>query len=236
LLTVSRTLAQILASTGISPRKIVVIPNGADDPSNTNINPVKGAPAFHGRTVIGFVGFVRAWHKLDWLFDLVSREGSRRNLHLLVVGDGAGLSAAADLLGDRVTITGAVQPDDVSKFLNEMDIAVQPSATPYSSPIKIFEYMAHGRAIVAPDMPNFREILDRDCALFFEPQDQAAFEAAILHLCDHPALRASMGEAARQSYLIRRLSWENAAERVKLAALDCLSQHLQADAVGGQCS
>lgn len=229
-LPVSHSLARLLETAGVPPDRIAVVPNGADRHPITQTlsgDAAKESLGLRGRTVIGFVGFVRAWHKLDWAIDVVSREGVRRNLHLLLVGDSAEVCDATPLassrLNGRLTVTGAVAPNEVSKYLAAVDIAVQPGATEYASPIKIFEYMAQGRAIVAPDTANIREILDESCAVLFDPDDRDAFSAAVLRLCDNPAERNDIGRAARQRLLDMGLTWQHAAERVRAVALEVAS-------------
>ena len=69
--------------------------------------------------------------------------------------------------------------------MSAFDVALQPNATPYSSPLKLYEYMALGRAIVAPDQGNIREVLTNDeNGLLFRPDDDQAFRAAVERLCE----------------------------------------------------
>jgi glycosyltransferase involved in cell wall biosynthesis len=86
---------------------------------------------------------------------------------------------------------------------------------PYASPLKVFEYMAAGRAIVAPDQPNIREVLrDGETALLFDPGKPGALWEAIGRLAGDPALRARLGAAARAEVLSRDLTWAGNARRV----------------------
>jgi glycosyltransferase involved in cell wall biosynthesis len=88
---------------------------------------------------------------------------------------------------------------------------------PYASPLKIVEYLALGRAIVAPASRNIMEVLrDGENALLFSPDDPAAFGAAIERLSNDPALRARLAVAARRTIEARDLTWvanARAAER-----------------------
>jgi glycosyltransferase involved in cell wall biosynthesis len=87
--------------------------------------------------------------------------------------------------------------------------------TPYSSPLKLFEYLQLGRAIVAPDAENIREVLTNGKdALLFDPATDGALEAALFRLCVDPSLRARLGEAARQTIVKRSLTWSRNAQRV----------------------
>jgi glycosyltransferase involved in cell wall biosynthesis len=91
------------------------------------------------------------------------------------VGDGparAAIESLTESLGipDRVTVTGIIDRDEVARYVGVFDIALQPDVVEYASPLKLFEYMALGKAIIAPDRANIREILThgRD-ALLFDP-------------------------------------------------------------------
>jgi len=227
-LAVSRALKQRLEASGVCHERIEVVPNGANPvaPSKATLPAViKLKDALHGRTVIGFLGFVRSWHKIDWVIELILREGVARNLHLLIVGEHTGVSARAgadlDRLKHRMTVTGPIPFDEVYHYLSAIDVAVQPGSTEYASPIKIFEYMAAGRAIIAPDQPNIREILDDTCAVLFEPERQSTFDAAVLDLCENPWKRDTLGRAAKRR-LLEGQTWRHAAERVKKVAEDVL--------------
>ena len=106
------------------------------------------------------------------------------DVHLLIVGDGparAAVEEAARKAGtaDRVHVTGAVKRPDMPDHIAAFDIALQPAATPYASPMKVFEYLAMGKPCIACDQPNLREILDDgESGLFFTPGDHAGLAQA----------------------------------------------------------
>src|SRR5690606_10742188 len=115
--------------------------------------------------------------------------GNGPDLHFLVVGEGPAREDIARRarergVADRVTFTGLVPRDDIANVVAAFDIALQPDVVPYASPLKLFEYMILGCAIVAPDTPNIREVLtDGDGAALFDTADPAAFRGAIDRLC-----------------------------------------------------
>lgn len=75
--------------------------------------------------------------------------------------------------------------------------------------------MAAGRAIVAPDQPNIREVLrDGETALLFDPADPQTMWRAIARLIEDAALRARLGAAARAEILARDLTWSGNARRI----------------------
>ena len=84
----------------------------------------------------------------------------------------------------------------------------------YTSPLKLFEYMAAGRAIVASDLPGWADVLvGGETALLAPPDDTAAWTAAINRLHEDSGLRARLGEEARESAMAR-YTWAARAEAI----------------------
>ncbi|MFL1463380.1 glycosyltransferase family 4 protein [Roseococcus sp. DSY-14] len=215
-LPVTEVLAGHVAAAGVPRARIAVIPNGIELEEFPDPLPAPGGDPL----VLGFVGFVRDWHGLDGVVRGIAAWQGPPALSLLVVGEGParpGLEALARELGvaDRVRFTGLAQREDVPGHVAGFDIALQPAAVPYASPLKVFEYMAAGRAIVAPDQPNLREVLaDGRTALLFDPAAPGALWAAIGRLAADAGLRARLGAAARAEVLARDLTWAGNARRV----------------------
>lgn len=219
-LPVTSVLAGHLAAAGVPASRIEVVPNGIDVAEFAGLAPV--AP--DGAVRLGFVGFIRDWHGLDGVLRSLAAWREEPRIGFTVVGDGParpGLAALAAELGidDRVRFTGLAARAAVPGLVAGFDIALQPAAVPYASPLKVFEYMAAGRAIVAPDQPNIREILDHDrTALLFEPGRPDAMWQAVLRLARDAALRARLGDAARAEVLARDFTWAGNARRVAALA------------------
>jgi glycosyltransferase involved in cell wall biosynthesis len=222
-LPVTGVLAQIVSDYGVPRSRITVIPNGIDPDRFSavpDMDTAKAALGMPSRLVIGFTGFIRGWNAVHRLIDFVALHHARFDLHILVVGDGPARDSLQDHarargVADRLTIAGIVARDDVARYIAAFDIAVLPGLTPYSSPLKLFEYMQLGRAIVAPDTENIREILTngRDALLFDAAQD-GSLEDSLVRLCGDLALRARLGNAARQTITTKSLTWNRNAERV----------------------
>ncbi len=212
---VTGVLARCVESYGVPPSRITVIANGINKARFADI-----PPANHPGIVLGFTGFIRGWNALDRIVDVVATHGARLDLRLKIVGDGparADIMAHATRAGvaHRVAITGVVERHGVAAEVAGFDIAVIPGLTPYSSPLKLFEYMALGRAIVAPDTANIREILtDGVNALLFDPEAAGAMEQALLRLCEDRNLREALGTAARAEIDTAGLTWRHNAQRV----------------------
>lgn len=223
-LPVTDVLADYLRDAGVPDTRIRVIPNGINKErflKDIDTRIVRERLQLDGSLVLGFTGFVRDWHGLNHVVDLLAEQRDGQRLHLLVVGDGPareGLEAQARELGvsDQVTFTGVIGRDEVAQYIAAFDVALQPAVTRYASPLKLFEYMALGRAIVAPDMRNIKEILtDGVDSLLFDPEVEGGFKSAIERICGDHELRSQIGEAARAAITEKALTWENNARRIE---------------------
>jgi glycosyltransferase involved in cell wall biosynthesis len=98
-----------------------------------------------------------------------------------------------------------------------MDAAVAPYPRPerfYFSPLKVYEYMAAGLAVVASRVGQLEELIrHRDNGLLCPPGDGPALAGALEELRDDPGLRRCLGEAARAT-VRHRYTWEEAARRI----------------------
>ena len=231
-LPVTGVLARIVAGYGVPDERVTVIPNGVNPCRFGAVSDIVSARAALGlppRLVLGFTGFIRGWNAVHRLIDFVARYRRVFDLHVLVVGDGPARESLEEHarrqgVADRLSITGTVERDEVARHVAAFDIAVLPGLTPYSSPLKLFEYLQLGRAIVAPDSENIREILtDKENALLFDPEKEEALEAAMLRLCGDTELRRALGSGAVRTIRAKSLTWDHNADRI-VAIADALVQ------------
>ncbi|MFN8378910.1 MAG: glycosyltransferase family 4 protein [Anaerolineae bacterium] len=123
------------------------------------------------------------------------------------------------LPGDRFLYAGQVHPDRVAVALAALDVAAMPFPWTehfafYASPIKLFEYMAAGCAIVASDLPSTAEVVrSGETALLVPPSDGEALAEAIIRLKAELALRQSLGEAAR-ALVLAEYTWDGRAQHI----------------------
>lgn len=219
-LPVTQVLAGIIRrDTGLDNQ--VVIPNGIDldkfhAPADSQA--LRQSLGIGDRFVIGFTGFVREWHRMELVIDILA-EYRQRELVLLLVGDGP---ARADLeayareqqVADRLVITGIVERERVNEYVALFDVALQPAVTPYASPLKMFEYLVMGKLIVAPDADNIREILDDDQnGLLFPKDDPEAFKRRVVDAIE-TGDRARICANAARTIEDRNFTWKANAERV----------------------
>ena len=201
--------------------RVAVVPDGtavtassAEDAGRTP------PPAF----TIGYAGHLYPWKGADLVIEAVTALPGARGL---IVGghesepDLARLKQLALELdcASRVTFTGPVPPPEVARRLREADVLILPNrrsaiSTEFTSPLKLFEYMASGRPIVASDLPAFREILrDGENALLVEAGNPQALVAGITRIKNDPALGARLARQAAED--VRDYTWARRAERLE---------------------
>ncbi|MEQ1930785.1 MAG: glycosyltransferase family 4 protein, partial [Parvularculaceae bacterium] len=230
-LPVTRVLARLIEAAGVGAEKIVVVPNGVEPEFLADVDPrpVRARYGLDGKIVLGFTGFVRDWHGADKIVRYLAR-AKRPDLHFLLVGDGdvrKALEDEAASLGvaGQMTITGVVQREDMARHVAAFDIALQPAVVSYASPLKLIEYMALGKAIVAPARDNIRELLtDRGDALLVAPDDEKALHESLDALVTDTGLRDKLGAGARASLLRQNLTWAGNAGRVERLAQELLEK------------
>jgi len=93
------------------------------------------------------------------------------------------------------------------------------------SPLKVFEYMEAGKAIIASDLPVLREVLvNMDNCILCHPSQLEAWEKSLSHLVKNEKLRLELGSRA-QMHLINSYSWNRRAERVRLFMREKIISH-----------
>ncbi len=222
-LPVSKALADEVRGAGASAERIAVVPNAIDPAKFAAANDSTSAKAelqLSDKLVLGFTGFVRDWHGLDRVIALLARPDMPANLHLLIVGEGPAMEdlafqARSLAVAQRVTFAGLVDRYRIARHLAAFDVALLPKCVDYCSPLKLFEYMAAGKAIVAPDQANIREILvSGESGLLFRPDLPESLDNALLSLAKDDTLRERLGQSARALITSRGYTWRRNAERV----------------------
>ncbi len=217
---VTSVMARYMEDQGVRPELLEVQFNGIDP---ARIQPPKDPDqlreslGLRGKTVLGFVGYIRDWNRLERTYPFLKR---RPETVLCVVGDGPDRERLRGLardqgIEDQVRIVGAVPAEQVFQHVTLFDVALLPETTPYASPLKLLDYMAAGRAILAPDRPNIREVLSPGTnALLFDSAKENEFEEQLARLLDSPPLREQLGLAAKNSIDDLGLTWDHHATRV----------------------
>ena len=224
-LAVTEVLAGMLRKAASLPDgRVIVVQNGADPeemsgPVDTvSVRAERGwAPADF---VLGSVGFFREWHGIDSLLRALAVIHTSRRKRVLLVGDGPARSSLERLAGQLglatdVVFTGSVSHETIPRYLAAMDAVVIPRAVEYASPLKLFEYMAAGKAILAPRQPNLLEVITENVdALCFEPENLTELGSALGRMICDESLCHRLGLEAQRTIARNDLTWSGNARRI----------------------
>src|SRR5262249_4367056 len=145
------------------------------------------------------------WHNFELLLESFARLHAEDPARaLLIVGDGpmrGAIEAQARALGvaGAARLTGPVPHHQAQRPIAPAAVAVIPQSNEYRSPIKLFEYMAQGKPVVAPRVPPIEAVLRHDRnGLLFAPGDADALCAALRQVLQHRPLARCLGARARR--------------------------------------
>jgi len=224
---VSQALAEELIKRGISPEKILINPNGVDTEMyspDVDGSEIRKKYRLTGKTVIGFIGSFAEYHGVEILVEAFRKlfkefPEYKGQAGLLLIGDGAAFETVKKNineydLSDDCILTGSVPQMEGPVYLSACDILTSPflpnsDGTPFfGSPIKLFEYMAMGKAIVSTDLGQIPDILKHEqTGWLVKPGDIEALKNAIKILVDDKNQRERLGKAARKE-AIAKYTWK----------------------------
>jgi glycosyltransferase involved in cell wall biosynthesis/predicted glycoside hydrolase/deacetylase ChbG (UPF0249 family)/Flp pilus assembly protein TadD len=211
------TLADVmkgeLVARGIQEDRIAVVPNAVDPlafgPSTPDVQLARGLGFEAGDVVLGYVSSLTAYEGIPCLVEAVATLAQRgHRVRGLVVGDGEerlpleALVRRSGLEG-RFVFTGRVPHAEVARYYGLIDIFVVPRTSDrvcrLVTPLKPYEAMAMGRAVVVSGVEALREmVIPGGTGLVFRPDDPASLVEVIEPLLGDAGRRAALGEAARR--------------------------------------
>jgi glycosyltransferase involved in cell wall biosynthesis len=220
---VSCVTAIYLRSLGASPRLMTIIPNGVDPACFQAVN----APAAQPARLI-YVGTLAPWQGVSVLIKAmptILAAFPEAQLHLIGPGKSrqqkelVKLTARLGLSQEEVRFVGPLPPEEIPGQLRAASVCLAPLA--YNDrnvaqgccPIKVLEYAAVARPIVASDLPVIRELLGEEEALFFQPGDGADLARQVIYLLSHPEQAQAMGKRAARR-VSQVFTWERAGEQL----------------------
>lgn len=212
-----------LMSRGVSSERITVIPNGVDI---DHFVPGQPPPAEAVPTVL-YVGTLTDWQGLDTLLKAMPLVLEQTPAHLRLIGPSRKrqhklLSKRARKLGleEHLSLDPPVPHADIPAAIAQAAVTVAPlgyndrNVTQGCCPLKVLEYMACGRPIVASNLPVVRELVRPDIdALLFNPDDPADLAGRIVALLTQPNLASTLGVNAR-AYVTENFTWAVAQGRL----------------------
>jgi glycosyltransferase involved in cell wall biosynthesis len=220
---------QVIQRYGVQPDRCVVIENGTD---TERFRPRPRQECFEhtglsGETFnVGFVGAFQAWIDFESMLQAAKRLSEQAvPIQVILVGDGPFYAEVAQRkdalgLGQVVRQVGRVPHATIPTWLGAFDVCVAPSGGAYvqaigKSSMKLFEYMACSRPVVATAVPGEGELIAAAHAgLLYQPGDDATLAGHLVKLYHNPELREQMGSHGR-AYVVQHHSWDCVAKRTE---------------------
>ncbi|MDF1540150.1 MAG: glycosyltransferase family 4 protein [Candidatus Thorarchaeota archaeon] len=217
---VTHFLKRLLVENGVLNTRIVVIPNGVDVDVFTphvDTQAIREKYRLGNRCVILFTGHLEAWAGVSVIYDLAVRlDKDYPESVILLVGSGDPTKELFSKLVNKnlgyIVVHAGLHPfEDMPAFTAASDIALClfPN-TPVShaaSPLKLFEYMAAGKAVVATAVTGTVEVMDNSIGCLVKPGNANALCDAVIDLCKNQSKRLEIGEAARKR-VEEKYSWD----------------------------
>lgn len=233
LVAISQGLMDFYQGHGVAASRMLRANDGVDledflhVPSREEMRITLGLPP--DRTIIEYVGKLRTMGEGKGVEELMEAVGAilSKNpaLYLVIVGlneneltDAAAIAERAGLGAGDYRFVAHVAHPEVAGYLRAADVLVMnyPNTPHYArimSPLKLFEYMASGTAILTSDLPSIREVLTDETAYFIEADARVALEEGILTLSRDPEMRTRLAHAAWQE--VQTHTWESRANQIR---------------------
>ena len=176
----------IVKNYDVNPQNCFVVPNAIDKSeiqiTESRVQEIRKTLDLTDNIVVGFVGSIFPYHGVDRLIHAVSKLNNS-DVELLIVGDGyliSELKEQASLLGlnSRVHFTGSVPKRDIYNYIAAMDIVTLPNTEWYCSPVKLFEYGALGKVILAVNEAGVSDVMTDTDGMLFE-NNEGDFQEAL---------------------------------------------------------
>ena len=232
----SEYLRQSLLSNGLDDERMIVVPSGAAVK--------KFAPTVSGERVrdkynltdhpvVVYSGTMSKLRCLDVLLHAFARVNEiLPEARLVMIGEGddtenLGRLAAQLGIADHVVFVGSVPYSEMPEYLAAGDVTVSPIPPKYiykvSSPLKLFEYMATGKPVVANDeIPEQRDALRKSKGGVLVPFNSEAFAAGLTKLLESPDKAQAMGRAGHE-WVVKHRSYEILAHHLEATYLKLTS-------------
>ncbi len=217
---ISNGLKEFYIEKGIAVSKILVAPDGVDIDAFKVLNSKESARTRLALPLDAKVALYVGGIGREKGTDVICAAAERlpRDITMVIIGDGQEKLDSLRERFPRVLFAGPRPYRELGSNLAAADVLVLPStalnvvSARFTSPLKLFAYMASQVPIVASDVPSIREILDDDTSFWFRADDSADLASAIRGVFDEPELAARKSLHALQK--VRQYAWDVRAERI----------------------
>ncbi len=220
---ITHGLKKDLVALGFPVDKILVAPDGIDLDLFQTKNQIESRAKLHlpvDKKIVVYTGHLYAWKGADTVLEAAGK--LREVVFIFVGGTEQDIKTFIKKVESKklnnVVVKGHVNQMEIPNYLGAADILVLPNSAKvkisaeYTSPLKLFEYMAVERPIVASRLPSLQEVLNNNNAIFFTPDDPDSLIAAIREVLLNPGVAREKAERAKRD--IQEYTWDKRAQTI----------------------
>jgi len=230
IITISQGLKNELVKLGLNENKILVASDGVDLEKFKNINHPQPFLEKEGRQRLNLPAdkkiILYAGHLYNWKGVQILADASKfldKNILIVFVG-GTDFDIKnfknknQDLIKEnKILILGYKKPESIPKYLKSADILVLPNSaknikSSWTSPLKLFEYMASNVPIIASDLVSIKEVLNKNNAIFFKPDDSKDLAEKIKNLLQNQDLSVKISTQALKD--VQNYTWQKRVKKI----------------------
>lgn len=216
---ITKGLKNFYVNKGVSADKIIVAPDGVDLNDFSKIfdkmaiRKKLGLPL--DKKIVMYIGRLDGWKGVETLF-VASK--LLPEIRFAIIGGEIGQIARFKKEYPDIIFLGQRPYKELAENQAAADVLALPNigkdevSVNFTSPLKLFAYMASGRPIVASDLPSIREVLNDDDTYFAKPDDSFSFAERIKFALENFSL--SQGKAQKAIEKVQRYQWKNRAEEI----------------------
>jgi glycosyltransferase involved in cell wall biosynthesis len=211
-------------------KNIEVVSNGVDPNffkyDEKERDKVRKQLGIESKFVCGFVGTFGSWHGVDSIAESINFIRERiENSIVLLVGDGPLRPKIENIIDElnareNVILTGMIPFKEVPSYMSACDVLLTPcknnedNSAFFNSPLKLYEYMAMGKPIIATSVGQQAEvIIDKENGFAIPENDPIALADSVKFIYDNPELAEKCGMKARKE-AIEKYSWKSHVEKI----------------------
>lgn len=224
IITITNGLKNDLIKLGLSSNQILVAPDAVDFDQFLSVEKTKyelrqklGLP--HDKNIVAYTGHLYPWKGVQILAE-ASSFLSDKELVMIIGGTDRDIADFKEKNKDKnnLLVVGRILQNQVPMYLKAADVLILPNSAKqtisqsYTSPLKLFEYMASGQSIVASDLPSIREVLNDHNAILVEPDNPLKLAEGIKSVLHNDNLRDRI---SKQSLIdVQKYTWKKRARDI----------------------